>query len=225
VVTVVVMFVVSGVVLVAGAIAFGFSAEELEDPEGGVFLLMMVATWIGELTWPTIVLFWRGTGRPVVDWGLRFRWWDLAWAVGGFVFVNAFSVWAGIVYLLVSDDAEVPTNTDMVDTDQASTAMLVLLFIGIAIITPLFEEIVFRGFLLRGLDRSYGVAPALLSTSVVFGLLHLGGISFDDLFVVVLLTCYGVVFGALTIANKGRIGASVICHMLNNGMVFAVVML
>jgi membrane protease YdiL (CAAX protease family) len=103
--------------------------------------------------------------------------------------------------------------------------MLLLLFIGIGIITPIVEEIVFRGFALRAVDRRFGLAPAIVATSVVFGVFHAGALSLDDAWMVALLTCYGVVFATLAVVNRGRIGASIVCHMLNNSVVFAVVML
>jgi membrane protease YdiL (CAAX protease family) len=64
----------------------------------------------------------------------------------------------------------------------------------------------------------------MISSSLVFGLLHLAGFGLQDVWVVVLLACYGVIFATLTVVNRGRIGASIVAHMLNNAMVFLVVL-
>lgn len=57
-----------------------------------------------------------------------------------------------------------------VDGMQFTPSILVALFIGIS---PAFaEEVVFRGFMLRLLDKAIGSIPALLITSVLFGLIH-----------------------------------------------------
>jgi membrane protease YdiL (CAAX protease family) len=55
---------------------------------------------------------------------------------------------------------------------QASGS-LVLFFLAVVVIGPVTEEIVFRGFLFRGLNASFlGVAGTLLATSVAWALMH-----------------------------------------------------
>lgn len=55
---------------------------------------------------------------------------------------------------------------------QFTKSILVALFIGIS---PAFaEEVVFRGFLLRLLDKALGSIPAIVITSLLFGLVHAG---------------------------------------------------
>ncbi|MBN1773324.1 MAG: CPBP family intramembrane metalloprotease [Deltaproteobacteria bacterium] len=44
---------------------------------------------------------------------------------------------------------------------------------AIAVVTPIGEELIFRGILLRWLRRSYGRLPALLGSSVLFAVAHL----------------------------------------------------
>ncbi|MGZ5582248.1 MAG: CPBP family intramembrane glutamic endopeptidase, partial [Usitatibacter sp.] len=45
------------------------------------------------------------------------------------------------------------------------------IFLG-AFVAPVLEELVFRGFLYRAWERQWGWVPAMLLTSVVFGLYH-----------------------------------------------------
>ncbi|WP_336249034.1 CPBP family intramembrane glutamic endopeptidase [Stomatohabitans albus] len=59
-----------------------------------------------------------------------------------------------------------------VDGFEFGPGVITGLFIGIG---PAFsEEVVFRGFVLRLLDKSIGAIPAILVTSIVFGLIHAG---------------------------------------------------
>ena len=50
---------------------------------------------------------------------------------------------------------------------------VVLSVIALAVITPIAEEIFFRGFVLRGLSNSWGFVPALVVSSAVFAGFHL----------------------------------------------------
>lgn len=49
---------------------------------------------------------------------------------------------------------------------------LILAFIGLVIIAPISEEIFFRGFLYRGLRRSWPIWLAAIGTSLLFALAH-----------------------------------------------------
>lgn len=51
--------------------------------------------------------------------------------------------------------------------------LLPLLFVALAVLTPIFEELLFRGFLLEGLHRSrLGVVGAILITASLWALMH-----------------------------------------------------
>ncbi len=55
------------------------------------------------------------------------------------------------------------------------TAALVVLGIAVVGTAPIAEEIFFRGFLFSGLDKRYGLFPALLVSGVLFALAHANG--------------------------------------------------
>ena len=52
-------------------------------------------------------------------------------------------------------------------------AGILLTFQALAVVTPLSEEIMFRGFVLRGLLHRIGPGPAVVATALVFGAFHL----------------------------------------------------
>ena len=57
-------------------------------------------------------------------------------------------------------------------TTHTSLLSLILIFISLVVLPPIVEEIVFRGFLFRGLRRSLNPVVAALITSVLFAIPH-----------------------------------------------------
>ena len=87
----------------------------------------------------------------------------------------AFSILASIAYGFAVDrlglDALRPPQ---IEADILFPGVGVLLtFQALAVVTPLSEELLFRGFALRGLLRSIGPGPAVVATAIVFSALHL----------------------------------------------------
>jgi len=59
---------------------------------------------------------------------------------------------------------------------------VVILFVGVAILVPLWEEMLFRGVVYRGLQRKWGIAIALIFSSGLFALIHIAPILLPYLF-------------------------------------------
>lgn len=74
----------------------------------------------------------------------------------------------------------------------ASAPALILLFITVAVLAPIFEEIIFRGFLYASLRNRIGVFPAMLISSLVFAGIHLDPGGMPMLFAIgfILAVCY-----------------------------------
>lgn len=51
-------------------------------------------------------------------------------------------------------------------------ASVVLTLLALAVITPIAEEIFFRGFLMKGLVNRWGVAPGIIASAAIFAGLH-----------------------------------------------------
>jgi len=81
-----------------------------------------------------------------------------------------------------------------------------LLFI---IIPPLCEEMFFRGILFRGLVKRFGIAVALMGTTVLFSAFHQMNVQ------KVLMLFVGGYFGALVYLT-GSLWASILAHAVNN---------
>jgi len=87
----------------------------------------------------------------------------------------------------------------------------------IAIGAPLFEEIMFRGFLFTAIAGSrFGVAGAIVITSLIWALLHAGYV-WQEL---VIITAFGFVLGWL-VWQLGSVWPGIMCHAVWNFGVLA----
>ncbi|MBT8468825.1 MAG: CPBP family intramembrane metalloprotease [Deltaproteobacteria bacterium] len=76
---------------------------------------------------------------------------------------------------------------------------------ALVIVAPLTEELLFRGWLLPDLDEQYGKVPALVWSSVLFGLVHV------EPSAVLYATVGGLVLGAVALRTKSTL-ASIAMH-------------
>ncbi|MDX1440433.1 MAG: CPBP family intramembrane glutamic endopeptidase, partial [Rubricoccaceae bacterium] len=109
-------------------------------------------------------------------------------------------------------------QTDMLDAALMDPALgVVFLLITVALAPAICEEILFRGYLQRQVERKWGVLWSILLVGTLFGVFHLRLTQAAPL---ALLGCY---FGYVTWVSGSLWTASII-HLLNNGVqVIAVV--
>ncbi len=146
-------------------------------------------------------VFWfvRRRRKPLraIGWGSP-RWAYLWKALGGFlVYFLAYLVAAKLIkYLVPSLDLE---QKQEIGFETVRTHFdLVLTFVSLAVLPPLAEEIVFRGFMFTGLRQKLSFVPATIVTSVLFGIAHLqfGGsapllwVAAIDTFILSSILCY-----------------------------------
>ncbi len=94
--------------------------------------------------------------------------------------------------------------------DPSSTLDVMMIFIGSAIVPPLFEEFALRGVLMQSL-RKYGDAFAIVTSAFVFGVFHGNAVQMPFAFL-----C-GLVIGYAVIATES-LWTGVIIHGLMNAM-------
>ncbi len=63
--------------------------------------------------------------------------------------------------------------------DSVFTAHSVYFILGTVIVGPIIEEIMFRGIVLKGLLISYNVKKAIISSALLFGIIHINIAHFD----------------------------------------------
>ena len=111
---------------------------------------------------------------------------------------------------LMTASMKTPESTPMEELFKyPHTAML---FVGMAVlVAPLVEETLFRGYLYPLFARSFGVAPAIVVTGVLFGLMHGAQLGWTW-GLVATLTLVGIVF-TLVRARTGTVFASFLMHL------------
>jgi membrane protease YdiL (CAAX protease family) len=105
---------------------------------------------------------------------------------------------------------------------SSNTAMYVFAIFGVAV-APLFEEIIFRGFLFKVISDVGGAAAAVVATAVLFGALHALQL-WGSWLGVVLIFVVGFVLSIVRLLSDSLI-PSFIIHTSYNGMLFGVFVL
>ena len=177
-----------------------------------------VATLIvGELAFAGCVLVWVRVvhGSPPSILGLPVEpMRDLAVGIpsGVGLYVVAFLVGIVVAYVYQLFTGHQPSSPDQVPLGVTGT-WLWITGIGVVLLAPLGEELLFRGMLFRGLRRSLSLWPAAVVSAALFSLGHLEGWSF--LVLLPPLFCVGVGL-ALVYDRRQSLLASMSAHATFN---------
>ncbi len=138
------------------------------------------------------------------------RWLAIGAGVGVLARVLAFGLVLG--YMALTGDRSDPQDF-LTGTAAAGGISLVLLFVLGAGLTPVAEELMFRG-VFYGALRRYGVVLAVIGSSLLFGLAH--GVN-----VVLPVAVVLGVLNAIMYERSGSIWPSVVAHGVHNALGFA----
>ena len=94
---------------------------------------------------------------------------------------------------------------------DSSPVALILTFISICILTPISEELLFRGYILDALNRLHGKWPAIIISSIIFGMVHF------DPFTMGMATIGGVIYGWIRM-RTGSLVPGIVAHSMWNTM-------
>jgi len=140
----------------------------------------------------------------------------------------SFAIIIPIIIVIIADFGSIPiafvadylfpTEPYPLVSDEESLSdplYLILVYITLAIVAPITEELAFRGLILDYLRKNYGNWPAIILSAVMFGLIHFipTGIA--------VATYGGIIYGWLRIKTE-RLWPSMICHSVWNSFVFFV---
>ncbi len=98
-------------------------------------------------------------------------------------------------------------------TSSLSGIELAISFISLVILTPLLEEIIFRGVLFRGLYKQYSFWVSAIITSALFAVAHAQWNVALDTFALSIALCY-------LVKESGSIYPSILLHSLKNTVAF-----
>ena len=136
-------------------------------------------------------------------------------ALAGVVVAQPLVQWLGVL------NRKVPFSDGILEMEAEQMAMIENLLLGsdvsvwtalvvVALVPAICEEVLFRGYLHRQVERVFGGLAAAVGVGVVFGLFHL------RLTQALPLVALGVYFGLLVWAT-GSLWVPVAAHLLNNG--------
>ena len=213
------------VAVIAVAALRGQDIDELElGPYAIAFLVFgNVAAFWGVPWWAARR---KGYGRLRADFGLAFRPIDtaigLGFGIGGLIA-------AGLVGTAIDAAFGVDETTTNLPVDSLhGTGEFVAFFFAVAVVTPVVEELFFRGLVFRSLlKRGASSSWAITWTTVIFVIPHLSAA--DDLASLVSLAAsiavLGLAFQLACHVTQRRLGAAIVAHIVVNGAAVVVLAL
>ncbi len=197
--------------------------SKLSEPPTWYVVSTLFGLWGGFLGTAVLASQVKGTRHFCADLGLRFRWIDLIGipiGVGGQYLI-------ALIYVPIAPHVHNFSQRFSAPAQRltGSSHGADYLVIGIATVVgaPFFEELFFRGVLLRALARLFGnwggwVGPALaiVVSGVLFGLAHAESLQLLG------LAIFGVILGAVSY-RTGRLGMDMVAHASFNFVAIAAV--
>ena len=151
------------------------------------------------------------------QWPQHLAWVQLLGLVSGlFLFsLGAFQVSYLGLALVAPDLVETTLQQSLIlSADQAANPGLynLLVLFSVLVVAPVTEEFIFRGVLLHRWGVKWGIGPAIVLTSVLFGVLHSNLVG---------LFVFGVVMSLLYLSTRSLV-VPMVAHALNNAIASAV---
>jgi membrane protease YdiL (CAAX protease family) len=153
-------------------------------------------------------------------WPRRLAWVQLLWLVGGvFLFsLGAFQVsYLGLSVVAPATVESMLQQSLVLSADRAAAPgpHTLLTLISVLVVAPVTEEFLFRGVLLHRWGVKWGVRPAIVLTSALFGVLHSNLVG---------LFVFGVVMSLLYLSTRSLL-VPIAAHAMNNAIASTIEML
>jgi membrane protease YdiL (CAAX protease family) len=200
----------------ASALGFALFAAAQGIPVGeldtdaltiGEVALLQVPLWLGLLGVPLLATRLRGNG-PRRDLGLwsTLRDVPIGLAIGVACQLVLVPLVTLPIFIFTDTDQEALEAPARELTDKAQGPGVLVLVLVVVVAAPLAEEVFFRGMLQRTLARHLPIWPAMLITSVLFGISHFQALQLPA------LAAFGLVLSLLA-HRTGRLGQSIWAHV------------
>jgi uncharacterized protein len=188
------------------------SIAKLTEPPTWYIVSTLIGLWAGFFGSAWLASSVRGTHSLVRDMGLRFRWIDLI----GIPIGVAGQFLVALMYVPISHHVHNFNQRFDAPSQRLTGASHGPGYLVIAILTvvgaPFFEELFFRGVLLRSLARLFGTvggwvgpAMAIVVTGVIFGLAHAESLQLLG------LATFGIILSFVSY-RTGRLGMDMVAH-------------
>lgn len=200
--------------VVAGA----FVADE---PRAVQLPVLLFAQDLTIIAWLAVVARRKGVGSLQADFGFRL----LPREGAPLADVHWFFVGVGLqllsfapIALLVAIHGEDAKQDVVTVADRAHGVQIPVIVLGVAVLAPITEELLFRGALLRALLRRTTADRAVFLSALVFGLVHLiGDPSLGSLIAMPAIILLGLVTGYQAV-RTGDLSRSIMLHMGFNAL-------
>jgi len=198
--------------LLGAIVALSFLVGVRKPLELIVVLFAQNAAIIAYLVW---VGRHKGVGSLFANFGFVVRVTDFSWF---FVGVGLQLVSFIPTALLVAAHGHT-AKQDVVNTAKNAHGIEIpLILLGVAVLAPVTEELLFRGLLLRGLLRRMEPGMAVFLSALIFGLVHVfGDPSVGTLIALPVIILLGVVSGVQAV-RTGELSRSILLHMGFNAL-------
>lgn len=194
------------------ALAQGIPASELDTDALtiGEVALLQIPLWLGLLGVPLVATRLRGNG-PRRDLGLRSTLGDvpIGLAIGVACQLVLVPLVTLPIFIFTDTDREALEAPARELTEKAQGPGVLVLVLVVVVAAPLAEEVFFRGMLQRTLARRLPIWPAMVITSVLFGVSHFQALQLPA------LAAFGLVLSVLA-HRTGRLGRSIWAHVSFN---------
>ena len=115
------------------------------------------------------------------------------------VFDNSLSLWI----------VNIPMPDFINEAFEELSISPIILILSVAVVAPIYEEIIFRGILLKGMAKKINPTIALVASSLIFALVHMNIPQGINAFLL------GMVIGSIYL-RTGSIYLSIFAHFVNN---------
>jgi uncharacterized protein len=196
---------------VVGIVGATIALIPFATDNGKVPVAGLVASMLGQsaatLAFLEVVSRWKGRGTLGADFGFAVHARDAVWILVGL----GTSLGLGLLLLPISHLAGDGSGQEVVKQFEHSQGTVRILFaIGVVVVAPVIEELVYRGLLLRSLLRKVSPVWAIFLSGAVFGLAH---VVLDPGAYVALpaLAAMGVISAVLAV-RSGELSRSIFFH-------------
>ena len=199
------------VLLAAVADVFGLDT----DGEGWMFVVAIVWAYAALAAWLT----WQVRRRRVSIWrllGSRPEGYDWLLTAGILAAAVIFSFGSAMLISALLSYVGPGWPESFVGADGwLNEGPAVFLLVIVLVVAPVIEEVLFRGVMLHRIAVKWGLGPAIVVSSAVFGLLHVNFVGVGVL---------GIVMALLYVRTRTLI-VPIACHVLNNAVAVSLVIL
>ncbi|MEM6501330.1 MAG: type II CAAX endopeptidase family protein [Cyanobacteria bacterium P01_C01_bin.89] len=155
--------------------------------------------------------------KPWFDYNFRDRW--FRWGIGGYALALPLVVGISLVNQLLWQGRGGSNPILGIILENRDPWAIAAFFLTASIAAPLFEETLFRGFLLPSLTRSLSPWGAVVVSALVFAIAHL------SLSEVLPLTVLGIVLGGVYLRTRNLVAPILLHGLWNSGTLISLLVL